>query len=174
MLARALPREWLSLQRTLPVWTNRYGIKTHTESTGTCIDWWMLQREQQTIIENMFGEKDLWLCLLVNFVRLLSFSHCLSMVVLRPSSSISIDCVVREDWAIFCHADSGRVGRVWSAWKNPLKCSAMAENWTRATRNGDQRRGRTSQRNLPEGSGQILKHAVYIVQLWEACGVKVR
>jgi len=44
-------------------------------------------------------------------------SHSLSMVELRPSSSLSTGCVVslRGDWPIFCHAGSGRVGRVWSA-----------------------------------------------------------
>ena len=43
-------------------------------------------------------------------------SHCLSVVGLEPSSSLSTGCVVslRGDWAIFCHAGSGRVGRVWS------------------------------------------------------------
>ena len=52
-----------------------------------------------------------------------SISHCLSMVELRPSSSLSTDCVVslRGDWAIFCHAGSGRVGRVWSAREKSLE-----------------------------------------------------
>jgi len=52
-----------------------------------------------------------------------SISHCLSMVELRPSSSMSTGCVVslREDWAIFCHAGSGRVGRVRSAREKSLE-----------------------------------------------------
>ena len=43
-------------------------------------------------------------------------SHRLSMVGLRPSSSLSTGCVVslRGDWAIFRHAGSGRVSRVQS------------------------------------------------------------
>jgi len=38
------------------------------------------------------------------------------MLALRPSSSLSTGHVVpfREDWAIFCHAGTGWVGRVWS------------------------------------------------------------
>ena len=45
------------------------------------------------------------------------FSQCLSVVRRRPSSLMSTECVVllRGDWAIFCHAGSGWVGRVWSA-----------------------------------------------------------
>jgi len=45
------------------------------------------------------------------------FSHRLSMVGHWPSPSLSTGCEVslRGDWAIFCHASSGRVGRVWSA-----------------------------------------------------------
>jgi len=45
------------------------------------------------------------------------------MVELRPSSSLSTGCVVslREDWAIFCHAGSGRVGRVRSAGEKSLE-----------------------------------------------------
>ena len=45
------------------------------------------------------------------------------MVGLWPSSSLSTGCVVslRGDWAIFCHAGSGRVGRVWSAREKSLK-----------------------------------------------------
>jgi len=35
----------------------------------------------------------------------------------------STGCVVsmREDWAIFCHAGSGRVGGVWSVWEKSLE-----------------------------------------------------
>ena len=47
----------------------------------------------------------------------ISFSHCLSVVELRPSSSLSTSFVVplRGDWAIFCHAGSGGfIGREWS------------------------------------------------------------
>jgi len=42
------------------------------------------------------------------------FGHHLSVVELQPSSSLSTSCVVqlREDWAIFCHTDSGQVGTV--------------------------------------------------------------
>jgi len=49
--------------------------------------------------------------------------HCLSMVGLRPSSSLSTGCVVslRGDWAIFCHAGSGRVGKVRSAIEKSLE-----------------------------------------------------
>ena len=45
------------------------------------------------------------------------------MVELRPFSSLSTGCVVslRGDWAIFCYAGSGRVGRVWSARENSLE-----------------------------------------------------
>jgi len=51
------------------------------------------------------------------------FSHCLPMVRLRPSSSMSTGCVVplRGDWAIFCHAGSGWVGRVWSVKEKSLE-----------------------------------------------------
>ena len=56
------------------------------------------------------------------FLEVVFFSYHLSMVGLRPSSSLSTDCVVsfRGDWAIFCHAVSGRVGRVWSAREKSL------------------------------------------------------
>jgi len=49
-------------------------------------------------------------------------SVCLSLAGLRPSSSLSTGCVVslRGDWAIFCHAGSGRVG-VWSAREKSLE-----------------------------------------------------
>jgi len=52
-----------------------------------------------------------------------SISHCLSVVGLWPSSSLSTGCVVplRGDWAIFYHAGSGRVGRVWSAREKSLE-----------------------------------------------------
>jgi len=42
---------------------------------------------------------------------------------LWPSSSLSTVCVVplRGDWAIFCHAGSGRVGRVRSAREKSLE-----------------------------------------------------
>jgi len=40
-------------------------------------------------------------------------------------------------WDNFCHADSIRAGRVWSAEQNLLKFSAMAGNWTRATESTD-------------------------------------
>ena len=45
------------------------------------------------------------------------------MVGLRPSSSLSTGCVVllRGDCAIFCHAGSERVGRVWSAREKSLE-----------------------------------------------------
>ena len=57
------------------------------------------------------------------FILLYFFSHCLPVVGLCPSSSATRDCMVplRGDWAIFCHADSGRVRRVWSAWKKSLE-----------------------------------------------------
>ena len=53
------------------------------------------------------------------FFQLLS----LSMVALRSSSSMSAGCVVqlRGDWAIFCHAGSGRVGRMWSPREKSLE-----------------------------------------------------
>jgi len=52
-----------------------------------------------------------------------SISHRLSMVELRPSSSLSTGCVVylRGDWAVFCHTGSGRVGRVRSAREKSLE-----------------------------------------------------
>ena len=48
---------------------------------------------------------------------LIFISHHLSVVGLRPSSSLSTGCEVslRGHWTIFCHTGSGRVGRVWSA-----------------------------------------------------------
>ena len=51
------------------------------------------------------------------------FRHFLPMVERWPSSPMFTDCVVplREDWAIFCHAGSGRVGRGWSARKKSLE-----------------------------------------------------
>ena len=57
------------------------------------------------------------------FVHFFKISHCLSIVELRPSSSLSTGCVVllRGDWAIFCHAGSGRVGRVRSAREKSLE-----------------------------------------------------
>ena len=53
----------------------------------------------------------------------LFFSHLLSMGGHWPSSSLSTGSVVslRRDWAIFCHAGSGRVGRVWSAREKSFK-----------------------------------------------------
>ena len=50
-------------------------------------------------------------------------SHRLSVVGLRPSSALSTGCVVplRGDRAIFCHAGSGRIGRVWPVKEQPLK-----------------------------------------------------
>jgi len=71
----------------------------------------------------------------VSLFLIFYFSHCLSMVGLQSSSSMSTDCVVllKGDWTIFRHAGSGRVGRVWSARKNTVKYSATAGNWTRAT-----------------------------------------
>ena len=65
-----------------------------------------------------------------------SISHCLSIVEFRPSSSLSTGCVVslRGDWAIFCHAGSGRVGRVRSArWKSLEILRRGCGNWTRVT-----------------------------------------
>ena len=54
---------------------------------------------------------------------LFSISHHLSMVELQPSSSLSTGYVVslRRDWAIFCHAGSGRVDRVRSAREKSLE-----------------------------------------------------
>ena len=54
------------------------------------------------------------------FTLLISISHRQSVVGLRPSSSLSAGCVVslRRDWAIFCHAGSGRV---WSAREKSLE-----------------------------------------------------
>jgi len=45
------------------------------------------------------------------------------MVKHWPSSSLSTGCVVslRGDWANFCHAGPGRVGRVWSAREKSLE-----------------------------------------------------
>jgi len=50
-------------------------------------------------------------------------NHRLSMVGLRPSSLLSTGWVVslRGDWAIFCHAGSGQVGRVQSAREKSLE-----------------------------------------------------
>ena len=61
------------------------------------------------------------------------------MVGLPLSSLMSTGCVVplRGDWCIFCHAGSGRVGRVWSAREKSLENSALAGNWTRTTERAD-------------------------------------
>jgi len=74
---------------------------------------------------------------LISLTLQYSFSHCLPTVEFQPSSSLSTGCVVslRGDWAIFCQADPGCVGRVWSA-KKKSPYSTTAWNWTRA-------RGRT-------------------------------
>jgi len=50
-------------------------------------------------------------------------SHRLSVVGLQPSSLLSTGCVVslRGDWAIFCRAGSGQVGRVWSVREKSLE-----------------------------------------------------
>jgi len=50
-------------------------------------------------------------------------SQRLSVVGLRPSSSLSTGCVMslRGDCAFFCHTGSGRVGRVWSAREKSLE-----------------------------------------------------
>ena len=50
-------------------------------------------------------------------------SHRLSVVELRPSSSLSTGCVMslRGDWPFFCHAGSGLVGRVRSAREKSLE-----------------------------------------------------
>jgi len=44
------------------------------------------------------------------------FSHCLSLVVHRSSSSMSTGCVVplREERTVFCPAESGWAGRVYN------------------------------------------------------------
>ena len=55
------------------------------------------------------------------------FSHSLPIVEPRPFFSMSTGW--GGIWFIFCHAGSGRVGRVWSARENPLKCSAAVGNW---------------------------------------------
>ena len=49
-------------------------------------------------------------------------SHCMSVVGLWPSSSMSIGCMVplKGYWVICWHADSGGVGREWSARENSL------------------------------------------------------
>jgi len=67
-----------------------------------------------------------WIIIRGNFklIGIFFFSHPLSMVGLRPSSSLSTGCVVvslRGDWAIFYHPGSGRVGRVWSAREKSLE-----------------------------------------------------
>ena len=52
------------------------------------------------------------------------FSHCLSVAWgCRDFPSISTGCLesLRGDWAIFCHAGSGRVGGVWSARKKSIE-----------------------------------------------------
>jgi len=74
----------------------------------------------------------------------------LTMFFLRPlsvhgwTSSYLLDLTtigrgvpLRGDWAIFCHDGLGRVGRARSAKENPLKCFAMAGNWTRAMERTD-------------------------------------
>jgi len=70
---------------------------------------------------------DIWLFELFFF----PISHRLSMVELRPSSSLSTGCVVslRGDWAIFCHAGSGRVGRVRPAREKSLEI--LRRGWER-------------------------------------------
>jgi len=67
-----------------------------------------------------FDENHIHICL---FTKLISMPNFLLSAIIypwldfQPSSSLSTGCVVslRGDWAIFCHAGSGRVGRVWSA-----------------------------------------------------------
>ena len=68
-------------------------------------------------------------------------SHCLSMVGLQPSSSLSTGCVVslRGDWAIFCHAGSGRVGRVLSAREKSLEI--LRRGWELNPGHGEDRQG---------------------------------
>jgi len=59
---------------------------------------------------------------LVRSVCIYNFFHRLSVVGLRPSSSLFTGCAVplRGDWAIFCHVGSRRVGGVWSAREKSL------------------------------------------------------
>jgi len=70
-------------------------------------------------------------------------SRCLSIVELRPSSSLSTGCVVslREDWVIFCPASSGWVGRVWSARKKFLE--TLHNGWELNPLHGDDRQWAT-------------------------------
>jgi len=54
---------------------------------------------------------------------------------MRTLPSLQLRCVpLKGKRPIFCHAGSGRVGRVWSARENLLKYSAAAGNWTQATK----------------------------------------
>jgi len=64
------------------------------------------------------------LIVMIGFVFCFCFiSHRLSVIGLRPSSSLFTGCVVslRGDLACFCHAGSGRVGRVWSVREKSLE-----------------------------------------------------
>jgi len=66
-------------------------------------------------------------------------SRQLSMVGLQPSSLMSTSCVVplRGDWAVFCHAGSGRVGRVWSVREKSLEI--LRHGWELKLGHGEDR-----------------------------------
>jgi len=66
---------------------------------------------------------NLFLLTRVLIIYILFFNYFFTIVELWPSSSLSTGRVVplRGDWAIFCHAGSGRVGRVWSVREKSLE-----------------------------------------------------
>ena len=87
-----------------------------------------IQREDNSRAFSNLGYNLMWASLWVmwkrgDFFLFFLISHRLSVVGLRPSSSLSTGCVVslRGEWAIFCHAGSGRVGRVRSAREKSLE-----------------------------------------------------
>jgi len=58
---------------------------------------------------------------LVDWVFWLNFSHGASLRDFLLAPACPIGNSLRGDWAIFCHAGSGRVGRVWSAREKSLE-----------------------------------------------------
>ena len=97
-----------------------------------------------------------------------SISHCLSVVGLRPSSSLSTGCVVslRGDWAIFCHAGSGRVGRVRSAREKSLEI--LRRGWELNLGHGEDR-----QRAIPLSYHDclLIKDQQTRENLGQSCGL---
>jgi len=79
-------------------------------------------------------------CLCVLWLVFFSFSRHLSVVGLRPSSSLSTGFVMslRGDWAIFCHAGSGWVGRVRSAREKSLEI--LRRGWELNPGHGEDRK----------------------------------